>query len=249
LQILPDSTTRCGIYERRGERNDLHVLETCGVLTTACVTFPATPGDLNYPAIRNKCSYYFVERPKVLVACPTHEVKEYAWNEWATRMTSLTYPCYDILVADNSPTLDFLRRREAEVPMIHVEGDPREEMWLDRICRSMAAIQERFLAGSYAYWMNIEADVIPPTGIIELLMKYSQDADWVSHCYPARTGSTTLEHGIGCSLLSRRLMTDFDWKQASDSPDAELWKFVRAHPHAYRTVELWDMAEMEHLHA
>jgi hypothetical protein len=248
LRILPDSKSRCGMYERRGERDDPEVLETCGVRTTACVDFPASPADLGYPAIRNRCGYYFVERPKVLVACPTHECKEYAWDEWAARAKSLTYPAYDILVADNSPTLDFLGRRGAEVPMVHVEGDPRQEMWLNRTCKSMAAIQKCFLAGGYAWWMNIEADVIPPAGIIELLMKYGQDADWVSHCYPSRTGSDTLQHGIGCSLLSRRLMTDFDWQQASDSPDAELWSFVRARPHTYKTVELWDMVEVEHLH-
>jgi hypothetical protein len=236
------------MYERRGERDDPEVLETCGVRTTACVNFPASPGDLGYPAIRNRCGYYFVERPRVLVACPTHECKEYAWSDWVTRVKSLTYPAYDILVVENSPTLDFWERHKAEVPLLHASCDPRQEMWLDRICKSMAEIQKYFLTGDYAWWMNIEADVIPPAGIIELLMKYGEDADWVSHCYPVRRGSEILEHGIGCSLLSRRLMADFDWRQASDSPDAELWKFVRSRPRTYRTVELWDMAEVEHLH-
>lgn len=243
LRILPDSSSRCAIYDRRGERDDPEIFETCGVVTTACVNFPASPGDLSYLAIRNRCGYYFVERPKVLVACPTHESKDYAWETWADRVRSLTYPCYDILVADNSPA-----PRERGMPVIHVAGDPRPEMWLDRICRSMAAIQERFLVGDYAWWMNIEVDVIPPAGIIELLMNYGREgADWVSHCYPTRTGSQTLQHGIGCSLLSRRLMTDFDWRQASDSPDAELWKFVRSRPYTYKTVELWDVVEVEHL--
>jgi hypothetical protein len=250
LRILPDATSRCGMYERRGECNDPEVMETCGVHTTACVNFPASPGDLNYPAIRNKCSYYFVERPRVLVACPTHESKEYAWEEWAARVKALTYPAYDVLVAENSPTWCFMQRHGTEVPMIHVHGDPRPEMWLDRICRSMAAIQQRFLENDYAWWMNIEADVIPPAGVIETLMDYGRSgADWVSHCYPTRSGSEGLQHGIGCSLLSRRLMTDFDWRQASDSPDAELWQFVRSRPHTYRTVELWDVMEVAHRHA
>jgi hypothetical protein len=43
-------------------------------------------------------------------------------------------------------------------------------------------------------------------------------------------------------------MTDFDWGQASDSPDAELWKWVRQRPHTYRTVELWDILQVEHRH-
>lgn len=244
----PDYTVTCGIHDRLAERDDPRVFETCKIITTACDAFPASPGDLTMPEIRNKCGYYFVETPRILVACPTHECKEYAWPEWLDRIRSLTYPCYDVLVADNSPTDDFYNRHKEEVPIIRVSGDSRPEMWLDRLCRSMAAIQERFLAGNYEFWMNVEADVVPPIDVVETLMRHGQKADWASHCYPSRTGSETLEQGIGCSLLSRRLMMDFDWKRASDSPDAELWKFVRSHPHTYKTVELWDVMRVEHRH-
>ena len=41
--------------------------------------------------------------PHILVACPTHEVKEYAFQRWIDNVKNLTYPNYTILVADNSP--------------------------------------------------------------------------------------------------------------------------------------------------
>jgi hypothetical protein len=250
LTVLPDSTTHCKIYERRAERDDPEVFQTCGVLTTACANWPASPGDLIPIAIRNRCGYYFVERPKVLVACPTYSGKAYCTQEWIDTVTSLTYPAYDVLMVDNSPDDRFAESWINQIPIIHIETDQCSDGlgWLNRICRSMEEIQRRFLAGDYRWWMNLEADVIPPPNVIETLMRYGQDADWVSHCYPSRAGSATLEHGIGCSLLSRRLMEDFDWRGASDSPDAELWHWVRQRPHTYRTVELWDILQVEHRH-
>ena len=250
LRILPDSTSRCAIHERRGACNDPEVYAACGVITTACVDFPRSPGDLLGPHIRNRCGYYFVERPKVLVACPTYDGKEYCFADWIKRVKSLTYPAFDVLVVDNSGDDVFAWSWGDQIPITHIVTDQRPELWLERICRSMQEIQRRFLAGSYQWWMNIESDVLPPANVIETLMDYGRaGADWVSHCYPTRSGSDTLQHGIGCSLLSRRLMTDFDWGLASDSPDAELWSWVRRRPYTYRTVELYDVMEVQHLHA
>lgn len=185
-----------------------------------------------------------LQLPKILVTCPVHECKEYSFQRWINNTKSLTYPNFDILVVDNSPTVDFVNRYQDQVPMKHIEADPAPEQWLNRICQSMAVVQKHFLAGNYTHWMNIEADNIPPVNIIETLLKYGQDADWISHCYPTTGGA--LEQGIGCSLLSRKLMTDFDWNTAADSPDAELWEFVRKSG-KYKTVELWNIAEVQHL--
>lgn len=97
--------------------------------------------------------------------------------------------------------------------------------------------------------MNIEADNIPPKNIIEVLMKYGRGADWVAHCYPAVPNSPTLMQGIGCSLLSRKLMTDFDWSKADDSPDAALWDFAQPVRTSgkYKTVEIWGLLDVKHL--
>lgn len=187
--------------------------------------------------------------PKVLVTCPTHEVKEYCFQQWIDNVKTLTYPNYDVLVVDNSPDTSFMNRWAAQVPMLHIDAPQEPQRMGFRICQSMALVQQHFLAGNYAYWMNIEADNIPPKNVIEVLLSYGQGADWTSHCYPAFPGCETLQQGIGCSLLSRRLMTDFDWSKADDSPDAELWNFAQPIRSSgkYLTVELWGIMSVEHL--
>ncbi len=188
--------------------------------------------------------------PKVLVACPTHEVKEYAFQRWIDNVKNLTYPNYEVLVVDNSPNEDYLKRWGDKIPMKHIEVTQDPQKMGVRICQSMAVIRQHFLEGDFDWWMNIEADNIPPSDVIETLLKYGHVADWTSHCYPAWPGSGTLEQGIGCSLLSRRLMEDFDWSKASDSPDAELWDFAKPKirtDNKYRTVELWNVMKVEHL--
>lgn len=187
---------------------------------------------------------------RVLVACPTHRCKEYCFQQWIDNVKALTYTPYDILVVDNSPDDSYVRQYGDQVPMIHLDHDQDMQQMGPRICRSMAEIQRHFLAGPYTHWMNIEADVIPPVGVIETLLKYGQDADWISHCYPA-TPTTTMMQGIGCSLLSRRLMSEFDWDDmtiANDDPAIECWNWVQARPSAgYKTVELSYVMDVRHL--
>lgn len=189
--------------------------------------------------------------PKVLVTCPTYDGKAYCFDEWIKMAKNLTYPNYDIFVVDNSKTEDFYNKYKDQIPMAHLTFRPDEKNdGMYRVCKSMAKVREHFLAGDYTHWVNIEADNIPPPDIIETMFKYSGgDADWVEHAYPALPGSATLVQGIGCGLLSRRLMEDFDWgdnRIADDSPDSELWNWIQKHPE-YKTVELWYITDVKHM--
>ena len=192
--------------------------------------------------------------PKILVTCPVYDGKEYSFQQWIDNVKNLTYPNYDILVVDNSKTEDFYNKYKDQVPMVHKTFRPDEkDEGMYRVCQSMGVVREHFLKGNYTHWMNIEADNIPPPNVIEVLLKHGYDADWVSHCYQALPEHDTLQQGIGCSLLSRKLMNDFDWsdpKVADDTPDSELWNFakpdIRKSKH-YKTVELWGIMDVKHL--
>lgn len=187
---------------------------------------------------------------KILVACPNNEVKEYAFQRWIDNVKSLTYPDYDILVVDNSPTEDFINKYKEQVPMERIDTAGIEDLMICRINRSMERIRERFLVGDYQWWMNIESDVIPQTDVIEVLLKWGRDSDWVSHAYPARDGNDALaQQGIGCSLLSRRLIEKFGFADAEDqtTPDGYLWNLVRPHASEYPTMELWGYLTIKHL--
>lgn len=186
---------------------------------------------------------------KVLVTCPVYDGKEYCFQKWIDMAKSLTYDNYDILVVDNSKTEDFYNKYKDQIPMIHLTFGPEEkDDNMYRVCKSMAEVQRHFLKGEYSHWMNIEADNIPPPNVIETLLKYGQDCDWVAHTYPDGTGKGFMA-GIGCSLLSRRLMTDFDWSNTSiadDSPDAELWNWMQFKPE-YKTLEMYHLLDVKHL--
>lgn len=113
----------------------------------------------------------------------------------------------------------------------------------------MAKAREYFLKGNYTHWMNIEADNIPPKDVIETLMKYGNDADWTAHGYYANGKDGTIEMGIGCSLISRKLIEDFNMDDDSifdDSPDAELWNWVQPRLGKYTAVELWGIMNVKH---
>lgn len=184
---------------------------------------------------------------RILVACPVHECKEYAFARWTAAVESLTYPAFDVLVVDNSPTTDFMDRWKARVSMVHVGADPERAML--RITQSMEVIRKHFLEGNYSHWFNLEADVIPPPDIIERLLSLGGNADWISHAYPQRGGDRDDQQGIGCSLLSRRMMQDFSFAQCGDnSPDGWLWAQVRP-LRKYQVMELWGYFLVGHLGA
>lgn len=252
LLKITNGKSFCTIHEQLGGENNREVYDKTGIMTKQCALFPDIGDFMNNAHIRAQCGYYFVETPRVLVACPTHQVKEYCFQEWIDNVKNLTYPFYDILVVDNSADNSYVEKWGKQIPMIHLDGLPQDpEKGGFRICRSMAEIQRLFLAGDYQYWMNIEADNIPPKDVIETLLTYGKGADWTSHCYPVLPHSNKLQQGIGCSLLSRKIIQDFDWSKASDSPDSELWSFAEPirENQKYKTVELWGIMDVKHLKA
>lgn len=180
--------------------------------------------------------------PKVLVACANHEVKEYAFARWIDCVNSLDYPNYEVLVVDNSPTMKFMQRWQDKVPMVHITADQGESPNL-RICQSMAVLQQKFLAGDYAYWFNLESDVIVPPEAIKVMKQF--DADWVSHAYPPR-GAIGLTQGIGCSLFTKPIMQAHSFADASpqNGPDGWFWEQIM---YDFRTIELYGLMQTEHL--
>lgn len=181
--------------------------------------------------------------PKILVACPTHEVKDYAMQRWLDTIKGFTYPNYDILLVDNSPNGEMIARYGDQVKMLKLPTEGIEDRMVTRINRSMEMIRQEFLKGDYKYWCDIEIDVMPQPDTIEVLLKYGRDADWIAHAYPGRNSGDNIlaQQGIGCCLLSRRLMENFDFKDAEDNttPDGWLWDHVRPFAQDYPTIELW----------
>jgi hypothetical protein len=182
---------------------------------------------------------------KILVSCPVHQVKEYSFQRWIDNVKSFTYPNYEIFVVDNSPNMELVNKYKDQIPIVHIKVDQSEPY--NRITHSMEVIRQHFLKGNYSRWFNLECDVIPGTDIIEVLLKYGKDADWIGHAYPNRGGDIEESSGIGCSMLSRRLVENYNYDEADrESPDVWLWEQVRR-AKKYKTVEIWGHVPINHL--
>ena len=162
-------------------------------------------------------------KPKVLVACPTHISKDYSFQKWIDVVTKLTYPNYEIFVVDNSPNGEMVAKYGSRIPMVHLKVDSEDKMI--RINNSMEVIRQKFLNGNYTYWFNLECDVIPTTDILDILMKFTPQADWIGHAYPLKERGDDLQvsSGIGCTLLSREIVKDYSFEGVDESPDAAFW--------------------------
>ncbi len=234
-----DNTVTCKAYNQRGT-DDPSILETCGIHTSACIEFPANPGDLMPVTVRNRCSYYFVECPKVLLACSTFEGKAYCFDRWVAAVKALDYPNLTVLMVDNSDTPDYANRIKAV--HLDLEGWPEK-----RMAETNEYIRKLFLDGDYTWWFNLESDVIVPPDTLKLLLAHAREADWVGCSYRSRDKSHCVS-SFGCSIFSRRIMeeTTFGGIQRGQSVDGYWWGHLVEPTKRYRVVELYDYLDIEH---
>lgn len=188
--------------------------------------------------------------PKVLVSCPTHELKEYAHEAWIAMSKSIDYPNYEVFVVDNSPTPDCAKRWGfAWMGDRYPEALGMDQC--ERMGRSMQIAQDKFLSDNFEWWLNIEIDVIPAPEMLKTLLRYGRGAAWTAHVYPARGHDIGCCSGIGCSLWSRKLIEDFRFETMGDQVghcvDGYFWQCVFPQTAKYPTCELWGHVPTKHL--
>jgi hypothetical protein len=130
--------------------------------------------------------------PKILIAFPTSDKKDYCVDEFIQQIKSFTYPLYDIFVVDNSKDSKHVRKFWKEgIKAIHepLKGDFREEL-----ARHQNIIKDYFLNGDYDYLMMIESDVFTGECILEKLVSYAEvyNAGVVTATYEIDRGEPTL---------------------------------------------------------
>lgn len=186
-----------------------------------------------------------MEYPKVLVATPTWFRKDYCLDEFADAIKNLSYPNYDILIADTSPD-DYIKKiEEKNLPV--VKSPYIDELRLNtRNARNI--LRSEFLIKGYDYFLSVESDNIPPKDIIERLMSYKKDvcAAW----YMLRTGIPSISTkspyesrtvvipnmnempeifkvfmaGLGCVLIHKSVLEKISFKvfRKFDNTDREI---------------------------
>lgn len=114
------------------------------------------------------------KNPKVLLAAPTSDNKDYCFLDWYTNASTLTYPNYDILLIDNSHNPNYhkeLKKYGVNVEWVNPHGMTNKEY----ITKCQNIIRKRAIDGAYDYFFSLETDIIPPRNVIEKLMSENKN--------------------------------------------------------------------------
>jgi hypothetical protein len=123
--------------------------------------------------------------PKVLLACPTSEHKDYCMPLFIAQLANITYDkdSLGILIIDNSENTNYWQKivKEKEkygsrldnLDVIHYLNNKKtniKQVIVD--CHDM--IKKIVLSANYDYWMSIESDIFTAPNIIEYLVSFKK---------------------------------------------------------------------------
>ncbi len=128
--------------------------------------------------------------PKILVAAPTSDKKDYCFDEWIDRILSLDYANYDILIVDNSHNPTYYHKiLNKGVRCIHVE--PKGNV-VDYITYCQNIIRECTIKGGYHALVSIESDVFVSPEIISHLVHHSKPVVTAPYFVQYKGGDPTI---------------------------------------------------------
>lgn len=110
---------------------------------------------------------------KVLLAAPTSDKKRYCQTEWLKHIKQFTGADYDILIVDNSETLDNVREIHAFGGIIAKHYKPDERGLIYTINGCMNYIRDYFLKNNYTHLFILESDQFPPKDTIQRLLSHN----------------------------------------------------------------------------
>lgn len=110
--------------------------------------------------------------PKVLVACPTYDGKDYIIDKWVDNVKQLNYPNYDYLIVDNSKDKNYFESLKSRgYNVVHVN---RGNNTRDALSNAQNFIRNKVLNEGYDYWLSVESDLLPHKDIIWMLLLHSK---------------------------------------------------------------------------
>tara|TARA_R100000231_G_scaffold75404_1_gene58782 strand:- start:968 stop:1675 length:708 start_codon:yes stop_codon:yes gene_type:complete len=113
--------------------------------------------------------------PKILVAAPQADVKNYCFEEWLRNIRQFSYPQsqIDIFLADNSHTtenIDYIK--SMGVKCVHIPKKGRGIIEVMAECHQ--ACLDYAKENDYDYLLHLETDIFPKHNILEELMTYKK---------------------------------------------------------------------------
>lgn len=115
-----------------------------------------------------------INNPKILVACPTSDLKDYCVKDFIINVRSFTYPA-DLIMIDNSADKNHIEKfMDMKVDCMWVK--PSEKGIKYTIAESQEVMRRYFMRKPhYDYLFSLESDQFPPINILELLLSFNKD--------------------------------------------------------------------------
>jgi len=113
-----------------------------------------------------------MKSPRVLVAAPTYEGKDYCIHEYLEAVRNLDYNNYDHIMVDNTKGNKYARRlRKLGVNAFRVSRGANSRQAINN---SMNFIREYFLNSNYDYLLVVESDLFPQRDTIQRLIGHKK---------------------------------------------------------------------------
>jgi len=144
--------------------------------------------------------------PKVLIAIPTYDAKNYCLDAFFDNVRNFSYPknLIEIYVADNSKTNENALMIRDKYKVKTFWKDYTNVPLMDKLADSHNQLRRYFLESDNHYMFHLESDIFPPHDIIEQLLWCRKpivngmyqvfDASWRTPCIRLADKSHELSH-------------------------------------------------------
>jgi hypothetical protein len=115
--------------------------------------------------------------PKILVATPTYEGKNYCLPQFIDNVANFTYPKsrYDFMIFDNSSTPKNAEYINKEFGVKCHWKDYEGMTIIEKLALTHEAIRVHAVNNHYDYILHLESDVFPPEDVLEQLLWTKKD--------------------------------------------------------------------------
>ncbi len=122
--------------------------------------------------------------PRVLIGCPTCVLKADSLDKYLKGLAALTYPAFDVVLEDNSPTEEYahlLRQKAKEWEHARpgksfriIYSGQTSPYARARLVNGRNKIRDIALHEKYDYFLSLEQDIVPPADVIERLLRHQR---------------------------------------------------------------------------
>lgn len=123
-----------------------------------------------------------MEKKKVLICCPTADIKDYCLDNWLLNVSNFTYKNKNLYLCDNSLSLDYhnllkdkLTKVESNFNYVGLDRvSPFNKTIKQAIALSHEKCRQYAINNKFDFILHLESDLFPPLNIIERLMDAKQ---------------------------------------------------------------------------